>query len=397
MGGGLEIVIAGAVRTPLGKFGGALSSLSAPELGAVAARAAISHAGLTPADIEETIMGNARSAGVGPNPARQIAHRAGLPDTSPAYTVNMACGSGLRAILNACQSIAAGDREVVLAGGAESMSRVPYLLEGARFGYKMGHQRLTDAMYRDGFLCPLCEQVMGETAETLAERYHISRAEQDAYSAESQQRCERARKAGRFRDEIVPVTVAGAKGESVVSADEHPRDGVTAESLSTLPPVFKKNGTVHAGSSSGLVDGASAMVILSATAARRLDVRPLARVVAYTSAGVDPAVMGIGPVPAVRALLSKTGLRIDDLDLIEINEAFAAQVLACQRDLEFDLTRTNVNGGAIALGHPIGATGARITTSLVHEMLRRKARRGLATLCISGGLGIALLLEPVAS
>jgi len=397
MSGGLEIVIAGAVRTPLGKFGGALSSLSAPELGAVAARAAISHAGLTPADIEETIMGNARSAGVGPNPARQIAHRAGVPDTSPAYTVNMACGSSLRAILSACEGIVAGDREVVLAGGAESMSRVPYLLEGARFGYRMGHQRVTDAMYRDGFLCPLCDQIMGETAETLAERYGITRAEQDAFAAESQQRCERARKSGRFADEIVSVPVAGAKGESVVSADEHPRDGVTAESLSTLPPVFKKNGTVHAGSSSGLVDGASAMVILSAAAARRLNVRPLARVVAYTSAGVDPAVMGIGPVPAVRALLSKTGLRIDDLDLIEINEAFAAQVLACQRDLEFDLTRTNVNGGAIALGHPIGATGARITTSLVHEMLRRKARRGLATLCISGGLGIALLLEPVAS
>jgi acetyl-CoA C-acetyltransferase len=397
MHNGADIVIAGAVRTPLGKFGGSLSSLSAPDLGAVAARAAIARAGLKPSDIEETIMGNARPAGVGPNPARQIAHRAGVPDTSPAYTVNMACGSSLRAILSACQAIAARDREVVLVGGAESMSRVPYLLEDIRFGHKMGHQRVTDAMYRDGFLCPLCDQIMGETAETLAERYRISRAQQDAFAAESQQRCERARKSGRFADEIVPVTVAGPKGETVVSADEHPRDGVTAESLSTLPPVFKKNGTVHAGSSSGLVDGASAMVLLSTAAARRLDVRPLARVVAYTSAGVDPAVMGIGPVPAVRALLARTGLKINDLDLIEINEAFAAQVLACQRDLEFDLARTNVNGGAIALGHPIGATGARITTTLIHEMLRRKARRGLATLCISGGLGIALLLEPVAS
>src|SRR3989454_9204597 len=389
MSGGLEIVIAGAVRTPLGTFGGALSSRSAPELGAVAARAAISHAGLTPANIEETIVGNARSAGVGPNPARQIAHRAGVPDTSPAYTVNMACGSSLRAILSACEGIVAGDREVVLVGGAESMSRVPYLLEGARFGYRMGHQRVTDAMYRDGFLCPLCDQIMGETAETLAERYGITRAEQDAFAAESQQRCERARKSGRFADEIVSVPVAGAKGESVVSADEHPRDGATAESLSTLPPVFKKNGTVPAGSSSGLVDGPSALVILSAAAARRLNVRPLARVVAYTSAGVDPAVMGIGPVPAVRALLSKTGLRIDDLDLIEINETFAAPVLACQRDLEFDLTRTNVNGGAIALGYPIGATGARITTSLVHEMLRRKARRGPGPPCLRRGLGDA--------
>ena len=397
MTSGVEIVVAGAVRTPLGKFGGSLASLGAPELGAVAACAAIARAGLTPSDIEETIMGNARPAGVGPNPARQIAHRAGIPDTSPAYTVNMACGSSLRAILSACQGIAAGDREVVLAGGAEAMSRVPYLLEGARFGYKMGHQRVTDAMYRDGFLCPLCEQVMGETAETLAERYAISRAEQDAFAAESQQRCERARRTGRFADEIEPVRVPGPRGETVISADEHPRDGVTIESLSTLPPVFKKNGTVHAGSSSGLVDGASAMVLLSSTAARRLRVRPLARVAAYTSAGVDPAMMGIGPVPAVRALLHRTGLKIEDVDLIEINEAFAAQVLACQRDLEFDPARTNVNGGAIALGHPIGATGARITTTLIHEMRRRKARRGLATLCISGGLGIALLLEPVES
>ena len=397
MSSGVEIVIAGAVRTPLGKFGGSLSSLSVPDLGAVAARQAIARAGLTPSDIEESIMGNARPAGVGPNPARQIAHRAGIPDAAPAYTVNMACGSSLRAILSACQGIAAGDREVVLAGGAEAMSRVPFLLEGVRFGYKMGHQRVTDAMYRDGFLCPLCEQVMGETAETLAERYRITRAEQDAFAAESQRRCERARKSGRFDDEIVPVTIEGRQGPIVISGDEHPRDGVTAESLSTLPPVFKKDGTVHAGSSSGLVDGASAMVLLSAAAARRLGARPLARVVAYAEAGVDPALMGIGPVPAVRALLSRTGLKIEDIDLIEINEAFAVQVLACQRDLGFDLARTNVNGGAIALGHPIGATGARITTTLIHEMRRRKARRGLATLCISGGLGIALLLGPAES
>ncbi|MGH9748643.1 MAG: thiolase family protein, partial [Candidatus Polarisedimenticolia bacterium] len=317
------------------------------------------------------------------------------PDTAVAYTVNMACGSGLRAILNACQSIAAGDREVVLAGGAEAMSRVPYLLENARWGHKMGHQQLTDAMYRDGFVCPLCNQVMGETAETLADRYTISRAEQDAFSAASQQRCEKARKAGLFRDEIVPVTVSGPKGETMVRDDEHPRDGVTAESLAKLPPVFRKDGTVHAGSSSGLVDGASAMVVLSADAARRLNAKPMARVVAYTTAGVDPAIMGVGPVPAMRALLEKTKLSISDIDLIELNEAFAAQVLACQRDLGFDLERVNVNGGAIAIGHPIGATGARITTTLIHEMRRRRARRGVATLCISGGLGIALLLEPV--
>jgi len=305
----------------------------------------------------------------------------------------MACGSSLRAILSASQSILAGEREVVLVGGAEAMSRVPYLLEEVRFGHKMGHQRVTDAMYRDGFLCPLCDQLMGETAETLAERYRISRVEQDAYAAESQQRCERARKAGHFRDEIVPVTVRGPKGEIVVAEDEHPRDGVTAESLAKLPPVFKKDGTVTAASSSGLVDGAAAMIMLSASAARRLRVVPQARVVAYTSAGVDPAVMGLGPVPAVRALLEKTRLDLGAIDLIEINEAFAAQVLACQRDLGFDLARHNVNGGAIALGHPIGATGARITTTLIHEMRRRRARRGIATLCISGGQGIALLVE----
>jgi acetyl-CoA C-acetyltransferase len=389
-----DVLIAGAVRTPLGKFGGALASLTAPELGEVAARAALERAGLRPSDVDETVMGNARPAGVGPNPARQIAHRAGVPDTSPAHTINMACGSSLRAILSAHQSIVAGDREVVLVGGAEAMSRVPYLLEGVRFGHRMGHQQLTDGMYRDGFVCPLCEQIMGETAETLAERYAIPRSEQDAYSVASQQRCERARKTGIFVAEIEPVRVPGPNGVTIVAADEHPRDGVTLDALAKLPPVFKKDGTVTAGSSSGLVDGAAAMVLLSSEAARRLQARVVARIVAYTSAGVDPAVMGLGPVPAVRVLLKKTGLALKDIDLIEINEAFAAQVLACHRELEFDLERTNVNGGAIALGHPIGATGARITVTLIHEMLRRGARRGLATLCISGGLGIALLVEP---
>src|SRR5438093_4853477 len=296
------VFIAGAVRTPMGKFGGAFAALSAPELGEAVARAAVSRAGVPLEAVDETIMGHARPAGVGPNPARQIAHRAGIPDSSPAYTVNMACGSGLRAILSAYQSIVAGDRQVVLVGGSEAMSRVPYLLEGARFGYRMGHQRVIDAMYRDGFLCPLCGQVMGETAETLAERYRISRAEQDAYSAETQQRCERARKSGRFADEIVPVAARQPKGEIRVGEDEHPRDGVTVESLAKLPPVFKKDGTVHAGSSSGLVDGAAAMIVLSEAAARRLGVVPQARIAAYTTAGVDPALMGLGPVPAVRRL-----------------------------------------------------------------------------------------------
>jgi len=257
----------------------------------------------------------------------------------------------------------------------------------------MGHQQVTDSMYRDGFLCPLCGQLMGETAETLADRYAIPRAEQDAFAAESQQRCERARRAGLFRDEIVPVRVPGARGETVVEHDEHPRDGITAESMAKLPAVFRRDGTVHAGNSSGIVDGAAALVVLSGDAAARLGVKPMARIAAYSIAGVDPAIMGIGPVPAMRDLLEKTGLTLADIDLVELNEAFAAQVLACQRDLHFDMARVNVNGGAIAIGHPIGATGARMVVTLVHEMRRRKARRGVATLCISGGQGIALLLE----
>jgi acetyl-CoA C-acetyltransferase len=389
------IVIAGAVRTPFGRFGGSLAGLTAPELGAIAASEAMRRAGLAPADIQETMMGHARPAGVGPNPARQIAHRAGVPVTSPAYTINMACGSGLRAILNAAQSILVGEREVVLAGGVEAMSRVPYLLEDVRFGHKMGSTRVTDAMYRDGFLCPLCGQVMGETAETLADRYGIGREEQDRFAAQSQQRCEQARREGRFRDECVPVPVSGPKGTTLFERDEHPRDGVTAESLASLPPVFRKNGTVTAGNSSGLVDGAAACVVLSEEAAQRLGVKPMARLVASAVAGVPPEIMGIGPVPAVRDLLRATGLSLGDIDLVELNEAFAVQVLACARDLEMDLERVNVNGGAIAVGHPIGASGARIVATLLHAMRHRGARRGLATLCISGGQGIAALFESI--
>ena len=391
-----DLFILSAVRTPIGKFGGTLAEMTAPEIGAVAAKAAIERAQIEPAQLNEVLMGNARPAGVGPNPARQIAQRAGVPHEVPAFTVNKACGSSLRAIIGAAQAIQCGDAEVMLAGGAESMSRVPYLLTKARWGYRLGHEKLVDGMYQDGFLCPLCGQIMGETAETLATQYHISREEQDRYALETQHRAERARKANRFAEEMIAMEVAVGKGEKKSFAlDEHARDGVTLESLAKLPPVFKKDGTVHAGNSSGLTDAAAALVIASETFVKQHNSPVLARLVGYTTAGVDPAIMGIGPVPAVRMLLQKHNLKLEDVDLIELNEAFAAQVLACDRELHFDMARVNVNGGAIALGHPIGATGARITVTLVHEMLKRKSRYGIATLCISGGMGIALLLERV--
>ena len=391
-----DIFLLSAARTPAGKFGGTLAEMTAPEIGGVAAKAAIERAQIEPGQISEVIMGNARPAGVGPNPARQIAKRAGVPVEVPAYTINKACGSSLRAILNAVQALKCGDAEVMLVGGSEAMSRVPYLLPKARWGYRLGHEKLVDAMYQDGFLCPLCGQVMGETAEALAEQYRISREEQDRYALETQHRCERARKEHRFDDEIVPVPVAGKKGEvSTFSVDEHPRDGLTMESLAKLPPVFKKDGTVHAGNSSGLVDAAAAIVLATEEFVKQNNSPVLARIVGYTNAGVDPAVMGIAPVPAVKKLLAKHNLKLEDIDLIELNEAFAAQVLACDRELHFDPSRLNVNGGAIALGHPIGATGARIVTTLAHEMQKRKSKLGLATLCISGGLGIALLIERV--
>jgi len=389
-----NVVIAGAVRTPIGKFGGALKSLSAADLGVAAARGALEKSGVPPEAVGEVIFGNARQAGVRPNVARQISYRAGLGESVPAYTINKACGSSLKAIMNAYGAVALGDAEAVLAGGTESMSNTPYLLLDARWGQKLGSSEVVDGMYRDGFLCPLCGQLMGATAETLADRHRIRREESDRYALESQHRCERARQEGRFLAEVVPVEVRGRKGEiETISIDEHPRDGTTLDSLQKLAPVFRKDGTVHAGNSSGITDGAAAVVVLSQEKARNLGVEPMARIVGYASAGVDPAVMGIGPVPAVRKLLGKTGLSLADIDLIELNEAFAAQVIACHRELGFDPERLNVNGGAIALGHPIGATGARIVVTLVHEMVRRKAKRGIATLCISGGMGLALLLE----
>ena len=388
----MDIVISGAVRTPIGKFGGSLSGLDAVDLGARACAAALERAGLAPADIDETVLGHARQAGCGPNPARQVALRASLPVERPAATINQACLSGMQSIFAATRAIRCGEAQHVLAGGMEAMSRVPYLLD-ARWGLRLGHQPVVDAMYRDGLLDPICGKIMGETAETLAERYAITREEQDAWAALSQQRCQSARQSGRFDDEIVPVEVEGRGGPATVGTDEHPRDDVDVEALAGLRSVFARNGSVTAGNSSGITDGAAACVVSSAEAARRAGLQPLARIVGYAVAGVEPAVMGLGPVPAVRTLLDRCGIELDSIDLIELNEAFAAQVLAVDRELHFDRRRVNVNGGAIALGHPIGCSGARIVVTLLHEMARRGARLGLATLCVSGGLGGALLLE----
>jgi acetyl-CoA C-acetyltransferase len=388
------VFVLSAARTPIGRFGGAFASLSAADLGETAARAAIERSGLPPAAIDETIFGHARQAGGGPNTARQVSHRAGVPDSVPAYTVNKACASSLKALTLGALSIAAGENEAVLVGGTECMSATPYLLTRARFGYRMGHSEVIDGMYRDGFLCPLCGQLMGETAENLVREYGILRAEQDAYAAESQRRAAEAIASGRFADEMAPVTVEGRRGTTVVEGDEHPRPDTTPESLAALPPVFDaESGTVHAGNSSGITDGAAALVLASEEQVRRAGVEPLARVAAWKSAGVEPERMGIGPVPALRALLDARKVRLGDVDLVELNEAFAAQVIACARELPFDLARVNVNGGAIALGHPIGATGARIATTLLHEMKKREAKKGVATLCVSGGMGMAVLFE----
>jgi acetyl-CoA C-acetyltransferase len=388
-----EVVVAGAVRTPIGRFGGALATLTAAQLGAAAAKEALSRCGIAASQVDEVVFGCARQAGNGPNVARQVGHRAGVPQEVPAYTVNMACGSGLKAMDLAYRQVRDGDAEIVLAGGTESMSRVPYFLTNARWGARMGHQTLVDGMYQDGFLCSISEMVMGETAERLAEMYSIRRDEQDAFALRSQQRAARAWQEGRFEAEVVPVKVPAKGGETEVRQDEHPRPDTTPGSLAKLPAVFKEGGGVTAGNSSGITDGAAAMVVLSRERAQALGVRPMARVLGVAAAGVDPRIMGIGVVPAVRRLLESVSLRLEDFDIVELNEAFAAQVLACDRELKLDPERLNVNGGAIALGHPIGATGARISTTLLHEMARRKARRGLATLCISGGMGLAAAFE----
>jgi acetyl-CoA C-acetyltransferase len=391
-----EVYILSAVRTPIGKFGGSLASLTAADMGVVAAKAAMERAGVPPEQIEETIFGNARQAGGGPNVARQISVRSGVPQEVPAYTVNKACASGLKSIALAYQEIVTGNLECALAGGTESMSRLPYYLDGVRWGYRLGNQELVDGMYRDGFFCPLAKTVMGETAEVLAEQYKISREEQDQFALCSQTRAAAAIAAGRFNDEVVALTLEGKKGPQTFSRDEHPFLGATLEKMAKLPPVFSKTGTITAGNSSGITDGAAAVVVASGAFATRNNLKPLARIVAVTSAGVDPRTMGIGPVPAIRKLEQKYSLRLADFDLVELNEAFAAQVLACDRELHFDREKLNVNGGAIALGHPIGCTGTRITVTLLHEMLRRRVKRGVATLCVSGGMGMALALENVA-
>jgi acetyl-CoA C-acetyltransferase len=388
-----SVFILSAVRTPIGKFGGSLASMTAADMGVVAAKAAMERAGVTPDQVEETIVGNARQAGGGPNVARQISVRSGVPKEIPAYTVNQACASGLKSIALAYNEIAGRTLDCVLAGGAESMSRVPYYLDGARWGYRLGNQELVDGMYRDGFFCPLAKLVMGETAEVLADQYHIPREEQDQFALCSQTRAAAAIEAGRFDNEIVPVTLESKKGTQVFSRDEHPFSGATLEKLARLPPVFSKTGSITAGNSSGITDGAAAVVVAGEDFVTRNRLKPLARIVAVTSAGVDPRVMGIGPVPALRKMEETHGLAVNAFDLIELNEAFAAQVLACDHELQFDRSKLNVNGGAIALGHPIGCTGTRITVTLIHEMLKRKAGRGLATLCVSGGMGMALALE----
>jgi acetyl-CoA C-acetyltransferase len=391
-----DVYILSAIRTPIGKFGGSLASMTAADMGVVAAKAAMERAAVRPDQIEETIFGNARQAGGGPNVARQISIRSGVPQEIPAYTVNKACASGLKSIALGYQEIATGNFDCVLAGGTESMSRLPYYLDGARWGYRLGNQELVDGMHRDGFFCPLAKMLMGETAEVLAEQYKITREEQDEFALCSQTRAKAAIEGKRFDSELAPVTLETKKGFQTFNRDEHVFVGATMEKMAKLSPVFSKTGTITAGNSSGITDGAAAVVLAGEDFTKKNNLKPLARVIAVTSVGVEPRIMGIGPVPALRKMEQKHQLRLADFDLIELNEAFAAQVLACDRELHFDHSKLNVNGGAIALGHPIGCTGTRITVTLLHEILRRKAKRGVATLCVSGGMGMALAIENVA-
>src|SRR5690349_5150633 len=387
-----DIVIAGAARTPIGAFNGGLSSLPAHELGQVAIAEALRRAQVEPKDVSEVILGQILSAGEGMNPARQASIGAGIPVETTAYAVNQVCGSGLRTVALGFQAIRNGDSEIVVAGGQESMSLAPHCIH-LRNGVRMGDAQIVDTMIKDGLWDVFNGYHMGNTAENVAQRWQITREQQDAFAAASQAKAEAAQKAGRFKDEIVPVTVTTRRGDTVVDTDEHPKHGTTVDVLSKLRPAFDKNGTVTAGNASGINDGAAAVVLMTATEAEKRGTKPLARIVSWATAGVDPAIMGTGPIPASRMALKKAGWSANDLELIEANEAFAAQACAVNKDLGWDVQKVNVNGGAIALGHPIGASGARVLTTLLHEMQRRSVKKGLATLCIGGGMGIAMCVE----
>jgi len=389
-----DVVIVAAGRTAIGSFGGSLSTIPAATLGAKVIANLLSRTGIPAEAVDDVILGQVLCAGVGMNPARQAAIGAGLPHAVPCMTINKVCGSGLKAVALAAQAVRAGDAEIVVAGGQENMSLAPHVLPGSRNGQKIGEWKLVDTMISDGLWDIFNNIHMGITAENIVKKYQISRQEQDAFAALSQQHAEAAQKAGRFKDEIIPIEIPQKKGDPIVfDTDEFPRHGTTAESLAKLRPAFDKEGTVTAGNASGINDGAAAVIVTSAARAQALGLTPLCRITAYASAGVDPAIMGTGPIPATRRCLEKAGWKVQDLDLIEANEAFAAQAISVNRDLGWDLDRVNVNGGAIALGHPIGASGARVLVSLLHELKRRDAHRGLATLCIGGGQGIALAVE----
>lgn len=389
-----EVVIISAARTAIGNFGGSLAGFSSVDLGVFAAKEAIKRAGINPSYIDETIIGNILSAGEGQNIARQISIKSGIPETSPAITINKLCGSGLRAVSMAAQFIMLGDADVILAGGTENMSNAPYLLKKARFGYKMGNNEIIDSMIQDGLTEAFNNYHMGITAENIAEQWEISREKQDEFALISQLKTEKAQKAGKFKDEIVPVEIPQRKGDPIIfDTDEFPKHGLSIEKLAKLRPAFKKDGTVTAGNASGINDGAAMLIVMSKEKADELGLRPMAKIISYANAALDPKIMGYGPVPATKAALIKANMQIDDIDLIEANEAFASQSIAVLRDLKLDPTKVNVNGGAIALGHPIGASGARILTSLLYELKRSEAKTGLATLCIGGGQGTSLIIE----
>ncbi|WHZ01624.1 acetyl-CoA C-acetyltransferase [Neobacillus sp. YX16] len=389
-----EVVIVSAVRTALGNFNGSLKSVSAPVLGATVIKGALEQAGLKPEQVDEVILGNVLQAGLGQNPARQAAIGAGIPESVSSMTINKVCGSGLKAVHLATQAILAGDAEIVVAGGMENMSQAPYLIKNAREGFKMGDQKIIDTLTSDGLTCVFNQYHMGLTAENLADKYSITREEQDQFSAQSQEKAVNAIEAGKFKDEIIPVLIPQRKGDPIVfDTDEYPKKGTTAEKLAGLRPAFKKDGSVTAGNASGINDGAAVLVVMSRKKADELGIKPLVTIKGNASAGVDPSIMGIGPVPAVKKVLEKTSISMEELELIEANEAFAAQSLAVDRELHFNKEILNVNGGAIALGHPIGASGARILVTLIHEMKRRSAKKGLATLCIGGGQGVATIVE----